>query len=142
MKNHIIAIIVILFGIMPATNITPYILSHPVYAVDDATSSSAEDDHCVETVILGNGEVCDDGQGSSVYYILNLVVNIMTIGVGILGVIGITIVGIQYLTAGGNEEQTRKAKRRLLEIILGLAFYVAAYVILAWLNPSFTTLGS
>ena len=80
---------------------------------------------------------CDDGTGSSIVSILRLVVNIMTVGVGVLGVIGITIVGIQYLTAGGNEEQTRKAKRRLFELIIGLVAYVLIYSLLNWLIPNF-----
>ena len=66
--------------------------------------------------------------------VLNLVVNILTIGVGILGVVGITIVGIQYLTAGGNEEKTRTAKRRLFEIVIGLAVYAVMYALLNWLG--------
>ena len=78
--------------------------------------------------------VCDDGQGSSIEHILNLVIDIMTIGVGILGVVGISISGIQYLTAAGNEEKTRKAKRRLLEIVIGLAVYALFYAILTWLG--------
>ena len=80
---------------------------------------------------------CDNGNGSSVLHILNLVVDILTIGVGVLGVIGITVVGIQYLTAGGNEEKTRKAKRRMLEIIIGLVAYVLIYAVLNWLVPNF-----
>lgn len=80
---------------------------------------------------------CDDGQGSGVNDILKLVVNIMSIGVGILGVIGITVVGVQYLTAGGNEEQTRKSKRRMLEIVIGLVAYALVYALLTWLLPEF-----
>ncbi len=89
---------------------------------------------------LANGEVncsCDDGEGSSVTDTLNLVVDIMTIGIGILGVIGITIVGIQYLTAGGSEEKTRKAKRRMFEIVIGLVAYVVLYAFVKWLIPNF-----
>lgn len=95
------------------------------------------DNKCVETSIIGGGTVCDDGSGDSIKHILNLVVNIMTIGVGILGVLGITIVGIQYLTAGGSEEKTRKAKRRMFEIIIGLVAYVLIYAALSWLIPDF-----
>lgn len=69
--------------------------------------------------------------------VLELVVDIMTIGIGILGVIGITVVGIQYLTAGGSEEKTRKAKRRLFEIVIGLVAYVIIYTFLRWLLPNF-----
>ena len=56
-------------------------------------------------------------------------------GVGILGVIGIMIAGIQYLTAKGNEEQVKKAKRRIGEIVLGLAAFVTLYVVISWLLP-------
>ena len=66
--------------------------------------------------------------------ILELVVDILSIGVGVLGVIGISIVGIQYLTAGGSEEKTRKAKRRMLEIIIGLATYAVLYSLIKFLG--------
>lgn len=99
----------------------------------------AEGPNCVQTSILGNGEVCDNGKGDSIEHILDLVVDIMTIGIGILGVIGISIVGIQYLTAGGNEEKTRKAKRRLFEIVIGLVAYALIYAVLNWLLPGFNT---
>ncbi len=98
-----------------------------------AFADNKADDNCVETSILGNGQVCDN-EGDSIINVLKLVVDIMSIGIGILGVIGITIVGIQYLTAGGSEEKTRKAKRRLFEIIIGLVAYAIIYGILQWLN--------
>ncbi|MBR3256142.1 hypothetical protein IKG10_00495 [Candidatus Saccharibacteria bacterium] len=105
---------------------------------DKAQGQTQDEDNCVKTAIIGNGKVCDDGNGSSVIDALRLVVNIMSVGVGILGVVGITIVGIQYLTAGGNEEKTRTAKRRILEIVIGLAVYAVAYAILYWLLPGFS----
>lgn len=82
------------------------------------------------------------GNGAGVKCIILLVVNILSVLVGIVGIIGIVIVGIQYLTAGGNEEQTRKAKRRLLEIIIGMALYFAASGLLNWLLPNFSTSNS
>ncbi|MBR2994681.1 hypothetical protein IKF32_02075 [Candidatus Saccharibacteria bacterium] len=89
---------------------------------------------CVETALFG---CVPDENGDSIFRILNYIVDIMTIGIGILGIIGITIVGIQYLTAGGSEEKTRKAKRRMFEIIIGLIAYVVIYALLKWLMPSF-----
>ena len=91
----------------------------------------------VKTSILADGCSCDDGKGSSVMHVLKLVVDIMSVGIGILGVIGISISGVQYLTAGGNEEQTRKAKRRIFEIVIGLGIYVLIYALLQWLLPGF-----
>lgn len=82
-----------------------------------------------ETAIL------DGDQG--IKGVVTLVVDIFSILVGIVGVIGIVYMGIQYLTAGGNEEKTRKAKRRLFEIVIGVAVYAAGYMILKWLLPNF-----
>ena len=85
----------------------------------------------VDTLIIS----CADDE-SGIGHILSLIINIASIGVGILAVIGITIVGIQYLTAGGNEEQTRKAKRRMFEIIIGIIVYVLIGALLQWLLPA------
>ena len=58
----------------------------PIHSVS-ATDSSAS---IVETTFFGNLQ--DDGKGCGVYTILNMVVDILSVGVGILGVVGITIV--------------------------------------------------
>lgn len=85
----------------------------------------------VDTIIL---ECNNTGAGSIREIILN-VIDILSIGVGILGVIGISIVGIQYLTAGGSEEKTKKAKLRIFEIIIGLVVYAVLWTGLQWLTP-------
>lgn len=84
----------------------------------------------VETSLI----ICEDDEGG-VWHILNLVLDIMSIGVGILGVVGILVAGIQYLTAKGNEDQTRKAKNRIFQIVIGLALYAVLFAVLEWLLP-------
>lgn len=106
----------------------------PVFAADCTCPDGTKG---VPTAILANGCACDSGNGNSIVQILQLVINIMSVGIGIFGVIGITVVGIQYLTAGGNEEKTRKAKTRLFEIVIGLVVYAIIYALLDWLLPSF-----
>lgn len=81
-------------------------------------------------------------ENAAIKEILQIIINIMSIGIGILGVVGITITGIQYLTAGGSEEKTKKAKRRMFEIILGLVAYVLIYAFLLWLIPNFHPFGT
>ena len=71
---------------------------------------------------------------TSIDGILGLIIDILVIGIPILGIIGITIVGIQYLTAGGNEEKTRKAKRRMFEIVIGLVAYALIFAVSQWLG--------
>lgn len=127
-----------LFGL-----VAPVVISEPVQAAACTCNSSGKTGVQVSTLgepgTDANGNAvncsCDDGTGSSVFNVLDLVVNIMTVGVGVLAAIGLTVSGIQYLTAGGNEERTRKSKRRIFEIIIGLAVYVAIYAILQWLVP-------
>ncbi len=126
MKKILFGIIAIIMGVS--------LVPAPVFADGD--------DNCVSTSIIGGGKVCDNGEGDSVYNILTLVIDIMTIGIGILAVIGITVVGIQYLTAGGNEEKTRKSKQRMLDIVIGHVVYVLIYALLRWLIPAFTMPGS
>ena len=90
---------------------------------------------CVDTVFFG--QVCDNGDGASIILVLNTIITIMTIGVGILAVVGVIYSGAQYLTAGDKEDQVKKAKRRIVEIIIGLAAYALLYALLYWLLPEF-----
>jgi len=140
MKKILFSILAIVMGGL--------IVATPVFA-DDYQK-------CTITSVLGNKKCnldsdkvpyeADNGQydcycdktekGDSVKSLLNLVVDILTIGVGIVAVIGIGIFGIQYLTSAGNEEKTRKAKRRLFEIVIGLAIYVVFFALLKWLGVS------
>ena len=78
----------------------------------------------------------DDSSGKTgTCHLLNLVIETMSIGIGILGVLGITITGTIYLTAGGNEERVKKAKRRLVEVVIGVVMYVLVGGVIQWLIP-------
>ncbi|MDO5451779.1 MAG: hypothetical protein Q4F56_01685 [Candidatus Saccharibacteria bacterium] len=101
----------------------------------------------VPASLLGSGEnvmTTADGDrcfivgenGGGINYIIRSVLEIMTIGVGILGVLGITIVGIMYLTAGGDISKTQKAKTRLLEIVIGIAAYAVIGAFIYFLVPN------
>ena len=77
---------------------------------------------------------CDDSEGG-IWHILSLAVDILSIGVGILGVIGILVAGIQFLTSKDNVAQNQKAKTRLFQITIGLAVYAVVFVFVEWLLP-------
>ena len=94
------------------------------------------ENNIVETTFFGNME---DSDGCGVYTILNLVLTIFTFGVGIAAAIGISIAGVTYLTSKGNIEQTNKAKRRIFEIVIGIAFYVVILAAANFLLPEFNT---
>ena len=97
------------------------------------SSFATESSSVVETNFFGNFE--DDGSGCGVYTILNLVIDILSMGVVIAGVIGVTIAGIQYMSAKDSEEKTKKAKRRIFEIVIGLVAYAILFVGVQWLLP-------
>ena len=114
--------------------VAPALNAVPVYATNPATTVGAQ-----AAILTGCAGVEEkEGNGAGVKCIVRLVVDILSVLIGIVGVIGIVVVGIQYMTAGGNEEQTRKAKRRLFEIVIGLVAYAVAYALLAWLLPGFS----
>lgn len=104
------------------------IYSTPVFA-----DKNAQDDNTVETIFFG--EVKDDGKGCGVFIILDYVIDVLSFGIGIAAAIGITISGITYLTAKGDETKTTKAKRRIFEIVIGLAAYAILWALLSFLLP-------
>ena len=84
----------------------------------------------VETALVDCGST-----ESGIGHILSLVINIMSVIIGIVGAIGIAIAGVQYLSAKDSEDKVRKAKRRIFEIVIGLAAYVLLAGIAQWLLP-------
>lgn len=107
-----------------------------VFSVVFLTSPSvfaacAEDS--VETNFFGCVE--DNGEGCGVWIAINLILTVLTFGVAIAGTVGLVITAIMYLTARDNTNQVTKAKKRILEIVIGLAIYAAMWSIASWLIP-------
>lgn len=67
--------------------------------------------------------------GDSVSTIFNVVILIAGVAFVILFLVG----GIQYLLAAGNEETSGKAKKLLLDAVIGLIIVLAAWAIGTWI---------
>lgn len=121
LKNIKRRVVIGLFGVIIA--IMPCIICLPTYAV-----------RCggVDTLIIS----CTEGGDGGIWHIIHLVVDILSIGIGIAGVVGVSVAGIQYLTAGPDVGKTQKAKDRIYQIVIGLVAYVMAFVGLQWLMPN------
>ena len=76
-----------------------------------------------------------DGQ-RTITDIIKFIVSIMTVGVVVLATVGIIICGYLIMTARGNTEQITKAKKRILEIVIGVAIWVLISVLTALLLPT------
>ena len=86
----------------------------------------------VSTAIIGNGGCYSEG----IYGILGLGIDILTLLIGAASVIGLIISGIQYATASGEPATVTKAKRRIIEIVIGIALYGLFYAIMRFLIPA------
>lgn len=118
----VVMAVVAMFGVLVA-------VPSLAYAEDDCKDG-------VKTSILFGGGCYKEGEeGEGIYKLLDLILTIMTYGVGVLGTLGIVISGIQYATAGDNEGQTIKAKGRILNVVIGLLLWAAMYAILQFLIP-------
>jgi hypothetical protein len=94
----------------------------------DRTNANA----CDETSVIKVN--CDD-QGGGIGGILEIILNIMTVGVAIAAVLGISIASFTYATAGGNEERVKKSKDRILQTVIGILIYGILWAALQWLIP-------
>lgn len=90
----------------------------------------------VPTSVLGGGNGVEVGtRGEGIFYILNIVLTVMTYGVGILATIGIVIAGYVYLTSKDDASKVMKAKERIVQIVIGLAIYAVIWSLLQFLLP-------
>lgn len=102
----------------------------------DGPSQHSETTHTDGTAKTAILKSCakDDGKGGGILCLLRQGLDILSWIVGALGFAALVFVGFQYLTAGDNEEQIKKAKRRIVEIVIGVALFLLANVIVQWLT--------
>ncbi len=66
---------------------------------------------------------------------INMVVNFLSIGVGVI-VIGMLILGgIQYSLAGDKPEAVNAAKQRIINALIALFAYMFIFAFVLWLVP-------
>ena len=81
-----------------------------------------EDPQCA-TILKGwCGTAETDGE-QAIKDIIIFVISILSIGIGVLATIGIIICGYLIMTARDNSAQIEKAKKRLVEIIIGIVIW-------------------
>jgi hypothetical protein len=93
--------------------------------------------------VFGASNVCDgaiirvncDGNGGGIFAILNLVLDILTAGVGIAAVAGVIVASLRYSQARDKVESTAGAKKMIINIMIGLAIWAVFYAGLQWLMP-------
>ena len=82
---------------------------------------------------------CDDNdgtvEGSGVWSLLLIAINILTAGVGVLALAGIVYGAVLYTSAGGSQEQVKKAMGIFTNVAIGVIAFAAMFSLLNWLVP-------
>lgn len=66
---------------------------------------------------------------------INLIVNFLSVGVGVVVIAMLILGGIQYSIAGANPEAVSKAKQRIINALIALVAYLFIFAFLQWLIP-------
>jgi hypothetical protein len=100
------------------------LLAAPVYA------AAAKDGVCEGIGLASGGNGCADPASSpSVESIIKIVINLLTLVVGIAAVIMIIIGGLKYILSSGDSANISSAKNTILYAIIGLVIVALAQVI-------------
>jgi multidrug transporter EmrE-like cation transporter len=70
------------------------------------------------------------------------VAQIINVALGLLGIVAVVIIlvgGFEWMTAGGNEEKTGEARKRIIAGVVGLAIILSAYAIANFVVSSLMT---
>jgi len=95
----------------------------PVMAAD------AKQSVCEGLELSGGGNCVDPQPGPSVESTIKVVVNILSLIVGVVSVIMIIIGGLKYITSSGDSNNVQGAKNTILYAIIGLVVVLLAQVI-------------
>lgn len=91
-----------------------------------------------ETAIIKCTNVKEDGgsyENTGLWSILMLVINILTAGVGVIALAGIVYGSILYTSAGGNQEQVKKAMGVFTNVVIGIIAFAGMWALLNFLVP-------
>lgn len=82
-----------------------------------------------------------NGDGDDILNLIKLVVEILTAGVIVAGTVGIIWCGFLMLSARDNEAQVAQAKKRLVDIVIGVIVFGLAGTVITLILPSGNTTG-
>lgn len=87
----------------------------------------------------GAGYDATQANANTIPAFIGQIVRVVLSFVGAIFFILIILSGIQWMTAGGNEEKVTKARTRLINATIGLAITIAAYFITWFISNTLLT---
>jgi hypothetical protein len=83
-----------------------------------------------------NGDCyCKGSTGECITDDIQTIINVLSVGVGVVATIVIIIAGLQYMTSRDNPQVVQAAKTRILNVIIALVAYTFIYAFLQWVVP-------
>ncbi|MFZ1301904.1 MAG: hypothetical protein WAQ27_05020 [Candidatus Microsaccharimonas sp.] len=92
----------------------------------------------VDTALIDCSNVNTDADGvenTGVWSILLTIINILTAGVGVIALGGIVYGSILYTSAGGNQEQVKKAMGIFSNVVIGVVAFAGMWALLNFIIP-------
>ncbi len=74
-------------------------------------------------------------EGSGLWSILIMTINVLSAGVAVLALAGIIYGSVLYTSAGGNQEQVKKAMGIITNVVVGIIAYALMFSLLNFLIP-------
>ena len=114
----------------------------PSFAAQAACTQTASDIGSGVTSASSSTGNCSSGTNvtSGIKSVAKTLTGILSVVVGIISVFAIILAGAQYITSGGNNDKTNKAKNTLLYAVVGLVVAALAGTISLWVLRTTSTL--
>ncbi len=112
-----------------AAGVTFLSTGQPIYAQEECGGAKTAIISCSES---GNA---DNIENTGLWYILNLGINILTGLIAVAALFGIVYGAVLYTSAGGNQEQVKKAIGIFTNVGIGIIAYALMYIALNFLIP-------
>jgi hypothetical protein len=90
-----------------------------------------------DTSVIKCTNVDEEGgvKQTGLWSILMLVIQILTAGVGVIALAGIVYGSVLYTSAGGSQEQVKKAMTIFTNVVIGVIAYAGMWALLNFLIP-------
>jgi hypothetical protein len=118
-----------------ALSISPHAFAdpQPLQQIEDQQQNTAANANCENTPDAEAVQKCV--QSSRIVKDIQILVNFLSAGVGIVVVIMIIVGGIQYSIAGDNAQRVTAAKQRIINALIALVAFMFIFSFLQWLIP-------
>ncbi len=109
----------------------------PAYFVSAISCGTDSNGNQITTSIIGCSPNTNakGAEGTAVWSLLLVAINILTAGVGIAAVGGIIYGAIMYATSGGSPENVKKARTIITNVVIGIIAYAFMFTILNFITP-------